>query len=60
MAGLHIEMVERQTDKRRSYNIYLVNGSARFLCNNTSVDQAEAYAEGLQRTLTPGIQIVKA
>jgi hypothetical protein len=51
-------MVKRVTEKRTSYNVYLVNGSERFLCNNRPVEQAKQYAEGLQRTLTPGIQVI--
>jgi hypothetical protein len=60
VAGFHIEMVKRETEKRSSYNVYLVNGSKRFLCNNRPVDQAHAYAEGLQAILTPGIQTISA
>lgn len=58
--GFHIEMVRRVTDKRTSYNIYLVNGSKRFLCNNRPVEYAKAYAEGLKAILTPGIPIIEA
>jgi len=58
--GFHIEMALRQTEKRTSYNIYLVNGSNRFLCNNRPYEQGEAYAQGLRRALTPEVEIIES